>query len=164
MKKTLDELRTVRDFIRYGVSRFNQAGLSFGHGTTNAYDEAVYLVQETLHLPLDHLEPYFDARLTKAERKKVAAILEKRVKTRKPAAYLTNKGYVQGVQFYVDERGVVPRSFIGDILCDEEVPLIEDPSSVTSVLDLCTGSGCLAILAAHLFPFAEIDAVDLSPE
>jgi len=169
MKKTLDELRTVRDFIRYGVSRFNQAGLSFGHGTTNAYDEAVYLVQETLHLPLDHLEPYFDARLTKAERKAVAAILEKRVRTRKPAAYLTNKGYVQGLQFYVDERVIVPRSYIGDLLCSDlvggdEETLIDDPTAVKSVLDLCTGSGCLAILAAHVFPFADIDAVDLSRE
>ena len=169
MKKTLDELQTVRDFIRYGVSRFNEAGLSFGHGTANAYDEAVYLVLETLHLPLDQLEPYFDARLTLPERKEVAAILEKRVRTRKPAAYLTHKGYVQGLQFYVDERVIVPRSYIGDLLCSDliggdEETLIEDPTTVTSVLDLCTGSGCLAVLAAHVFPFAEIDAVDLSAD
>jgi ribosomal protein L3 glutamine methyltransferase len=169
MKKPTDELLTVRDFIRYGVSRFNAAGLSFGHGTGNAYDEAVYLVLETLHLPLDQLEPYFDAKLTKPERKAVATILEKRVRTRKPAAYLTNKGYVQGLQFYVDERVIVPRSFIGDILCSglvggDEETLIDDPTAVGSVLDLCTGSGCLAILAAHVFPFADVDAVDLSPD
>ncbi|MCE9506765.1 MAG: 50S ribosomal protein L3 N(5)-glutamine methyltransferase [Alphaproteobacteria bacterium] len=168
-KKSADELLTVRDFIRYGVSRFNEVGLSYGHGTGNAYDEAVYLVLETLHLPLDQLEPYFDARLTKAERKAVAVILEKRVKTRKPAAYLTNKGYVQGLQFYVDERVIVPRSYIGDILCSDliggdEETLIDDPTAVNSVLDLCTGSGCLAILAAHVFPFADVDAVDLSPD
>jgi ribosomal protein L3 glutamine methyltransferase len=169
MKKKLDELQTVRDFVRYGVSRFNEAGLSYGHGTGNAYDEAVYLVLETLHLPLDQLEPYFDAHLTQDERKAVAAILDKRVKTRKPAAYLTNKGYVQGLQFYVDERVIVPRSYIGDILCSDliggdEETLIDDPTAVSSVLDLCTGSGCLAILAAHVFPFANVDAVDLSPD
>jgi len=164
MKKAADELLTVRDFIRYGVSRFNQAGLYFGHGTDNAFDEAVYLVLETLHLPVDQLEPYLEARLTKAERRAVASIIDKRVKTRKPAVYLTNKAYIQGIPFYVDERVIVPRSFIGDLLHADDNSLIEDQAAVESVLDLCTGSGCLAIFAAHVFPNAAVDAVDLSPD
>nr|WP_247886911.1 50S ribosomal protein L3 N(5)-glutamine methyltransferase [Azospirillum sp. SYSU D00513] len=160
---------TVRDFIRYGVSRFNAAGLSYGHGTTTAFDEAVFLVLETLHLPIDQLEPYLDARLTTAERRGVAEILEKRVTTRKPASYLTNKAYIQGFPFYVDERVIVPRSYIGELLFSdyfggEEFAIVEDPPSVERVLDLCTGSGCLAILAAQVFPEAQIDAVDLSPD
>ena len=170
-KKTSSPLgfSTLRDFLRYGVSRFNAAGLSYGHGTANARDEAAYLILETLNLPLDELEPYLDARLTAAEKSAVFSILEKRVKTRKPAAYLTNKGYLQGLQFYVDERVIVPRSFIGDILCSDAVggdeeTLIDDPTAVSSVLDLCTGSASLAILAAHVFPFAEVDAVDLSKD
>lgn len=163
------DLVTIRDFFRYAVSRFNKAELSYGHGTLGAYDEAAYLILETLHLPLDQLEPYLDARLLPAERKALAAIIEKRVKTRKPAAYLTNKGYLQGLQFYVDERVIVPRSFIGDILCSplvggDEETLIDDPTSVASVLDLCTGSGCLGILAAHVFPFSDVSAVDLSKD
>lgn len=157
-QKPENELKTVRDFIRYGVSCFNKADLSYGHGTDNAFDEAVYLVLETLRLPLDQLEPYLDARLTIAERKSVAAIIAKRVKTRKPAAYLTNRAYIQGLPFYVDERVIVPRSFIGELLCND-FTLVDNPATV---LDLCTGSGCLAILAAHIFPEALVDAVDLS--
>jgi len=162
------DLRTVRDFIRYGVSRFNEAGLAYGHGTGTAFDEAVFLVLETLHLPIDQLEPYLDARLTAAERSAVARIIHARVATRKPAAYLTNRAYIQGIPFYVDERVIVPRSYIGELLFSdlfggEGFALVEDTEAVGRVLDLCTGSGCLAILAAHIFPNAEIDAVDLSP-
>lgn len=160
-KKTTDELLTVRDFIRYGVSCFNKAGLGYGHGTDNAFDEAAYLVLETLHLPVDQLEPYLEARLTLPERAAVAKILAQRVKTRKPAAYLTRKAYIQGVPFYVDERVLVPRSFIGELLCSDEADLAGDPASI---LDLCTGSGCLAVLAAHVFPDATVDAADLSPD
>ena len=167
MKKPKDVLLTVRDFIRYGVSQFNAAGLCYGHGTDNAFDEAVYLVLETLHLPVGQLEPYLDARLTAKERAAVAAIIDKRIKTRKPAAYLTNKAYIQGIPFYVDERVIVPRSFIGELLCNgrmEGEALIDDPEMVDAVLDLCTGSGCLAIIAAHVFPHAVVDAVDLSAD
>ncbi len=160
-QKVTDELLTVRDLIRYGVSCFRKAGLSYGHGTDNAFDEAAYLVLETLHLPVDELEPYLDAQLTKPERAAVAKIIAQRVKTRKPAAYLTHKAYVQGIPFYVDERVIVPRSFIGELICAEDFSLAGEPESV---LDLCTGSGCLAILAAHVFPNAMIDAVDLSPD
>ncbi|MFH1158042.1 MAG: 50S ribosomal protein L3 N(5)-glutamine methyltransferase [Pseudomonadota bacterium] len=159
----MDELLTVRDFIRYGVSRFNEAGISYGHGTGNAYDEAVYLVLETLHLPVDQLEPYLDARLTGTECETVAGIIGKRIKTRKPAAYLTNKAYIQGIPFYVDERVIVPRSFLGELLCTDSIGM-DDPDAVKSVLDLCTGSGCLAVLAAHVFPNATVHATDISSD
>jgi ribosomal protein L3 glutamine methyltransferase len=163
------ELLTVRDFIRYGVSRFNAAGLSYGHGTNTAFDEAVFLVLESLHLPIDQLDPYLEARLTAPERRAVAEILDKRVVTRKPASYLTNKAYIQGFPFYVDERVIVPRSYIGELLFSdyfggEEFAVVEDPPAVEHVLDLCTGSGCLAILASQVFPEAQVDAVDLSSD
>ena len=163
------ELRTVRDLIRYGVSRFNEADLDYGHGTTNAYDEAVFMVLEGLSLPIDQLDPYVDARLTLAERRKVADLLHARVETRKPASYLLNKAYIQGIPFYVDERVIVPRSYIGEILFSDliggdDFTLVEDPTEVERVLDLCTGSGCLAILAAQIFPEAQVDAVDLSAD
>lgn len=163
------ELRTVRDFIRYGVSRFNEAELDYGHGTTNAFDEAVFMVLEGLDLPIDQLDPYLDARLTSPERERLAGLLHDRVTTRKPASYLLNRAYIQGIPFYVDERVLVPRSFIGEILFSDliggdDFTLIEDPTEMEKVLDLCTGSGCLAILAARIFPEATVDAVDLSPD
>ncbi|MBB3263700.1 ribosomal protein L3 glutamine methyltransferase [Azospirillum sp. OGB3] len=163
------ELRTVRDLIRYGVSRFTEADLDYGHGTTNAHDEAVFMVLEGLSLPIDQLDPYVDARLTLAERRKVADLLHARVETRKPASYLLNKAYIQGIPFYVDERVIVPRSYIGEILFSDliggdDFTLVEDPTEVERVLDLCTGSGCLAILAAQIFPEAQVDAVDLSAD
>ncbi|MGY0708892.1 50S ribosomal protein L3 N(5)-glutamine methyltransferase [Azospirillum argentinense] len=163
------ELRTIRDLIRYGVSRFNEADLDYGHGTTNAHDEAVFMVLEGLSLPIDQLDPYVDARLTLAERRKVADLLHARVETRKPASYLLNKAYIQGIPFYVDERVIVPRSYIGEILFSDliggdDFTLVEDPTEVERVLDLCTGSGCLAILAARIFPEAQVDAVDLSAD
>lgn len=163
------ELLTVRDFLRYGVSRFSAAGLVHGHGATTAHDEAAFLVLETLKLPVDRLDPYLDARLTTPERKAVADIIDARVRTRKPAAYLTKRTYIQGVPFYVDERVIVPRSYIGELLFGElfggdGFTLVEDPTEVESVLDLCTGSGCLAILAAQIFPNAKVDAVDLSAD
>lgn len=158
-----NDLRTVRDFIRYAVSRFTEAKIAYGHGTDNAYDEAVFMVLEALHLPIDTLEPWLDARLTRPERDWLLELVDLRVRTRKPAAYLLNKAYIQGLGFYVDERVIVPRSFIAEILTGDASP-IHDPDAVTSVLDLCTGSGCLAILAAHLYPHARIDAVDISPD
>jgi len=163
------ELSSLRDFIRHAVSRFRAAGLFHGHGTSTAFDEAVYLVLETLKLPVDQLEPYLDARLTTPEREALAAIIQQRVETRKPAPYLTRRTYMQGIPFYVDERVIVPRSFIGELLFSdlvggEDFTIVEDPTAVETVLDLCTGSGCLAILAAHIFPDARIDAVDLSEQ
>jgi ribosomal protein L3 glutamine methyltransferase len=166
---TMNNLITVRDYIRYAVSRFNAADLTYGHGTAGAFDDAVYLVLESLHLPIDSLEPYLEARLTAAEQKLLAERIETRVTTRKPTAYIVNKAYLQGVPFYVDERVIVPRSYIAELLNSEMVggddfTLIDDPTAVETVLDLCTGSGCLAVVAAHIFSGAAVDAVELSPE
>jgi ribosomal protein L3 glutamine methyltransferase len=153
---------TVRDLLRFAVSRFNQAELSFGHGSANAYDEAAYLVLHTLHLPLDLLEPFLDARLSAAEIDAVLNVIERRATQRVPAAYITQEAWMHGFRFHVDERVIVPRSFIGELLQDGLQPYVEDPEQVSAVLELCTGSGCLATLAAHAFPNADIDAVDLS--
>ncbi len=158
---------TPRDWLRYAVSRFQAAGLAFGHGATNALDEAAFLVLEGLHLPIDALDPFADARLLLEERRRLDALIAARVETRKPAAYLTNRAYIQGVPFYVDERVIVPRSFIGELLFSGlvgERGLIEAPERVARALDLCTGGGSLAILAARVFPNAAIDATDISPD
>lgn len=156
-------LRSVCDLVRYAVSRFNEGGIAYGHGTGNAFDEAVFIVLEALHLPHDRLEPFWNARLTGDEIAWILDLIERRVRTRKPASYLVNKAYIQGYPFYVDERAIVPRSFIAEILNGEGTP-VADPDAIESVLDLCTGSGCLAILAAHLYPNARVDAVDLSAD
>jgi ribosomal protein L3 glutamine methyltransferase len=153
---------TVRDLLRFAVTRFNQAELSFGHVSANAYDEAAYLVLHSLHLPLDLLEPFLDAKLTAAEIDAVLSVIERRATERVPAAYITQEAWMHGFRFHVDERVIVPRSFIGELLQDGLQPYVEDPEQVSAVLELCTGSGCLAILAAHAFPNADIDAVDLS--
>jgi ribosomal protein L3 glutamine methyltransferase len=155
-------LRTVRDCLRFAVSRFNEAGLFFGHGSDNAYDEAAYLVLHTLHLPLDRLDPFLDAALAPAEIEAVLAIIARRVDERVPAAYLTHEAWLAGHRFYVDERVIVPRSFFAELLEEQMAPWVEDPESIGSVLDLCTGSGCLAILAALAFPDSVVDAVDIS--
>ena len=158
------ELFTLRDLLRYAVSRFNEAGLFFGHGSDNAWDEAVYLILHALHLPLDRLEPFLDARITTVERARVLQLIRRRVLERVPAAYLTNEAWLGEHRFYVDERVIVPRSFIAELLDEQLAPWIEDPWAVDSVLDLCTGSGCLAIIAALAFPEAVVDAVDISTD
>jgi ribosomal protein L3 glutamine methyltransferase len=158
------ELFTVRDFIRYAVSRFNAARLFFGHGSDNAWDEAVYLTLQTLSLPLDRLEPFLDARLLPHEREALLDTYRRRCEERLPAAYLTNEAWLGEHRFYVDERVIVPRSFIAELLLEQLTPWVEDPWAIHSALDLCTGSGCLAILTALAFPEAEVDAVDLSDD
>lgn len=159
------ELVTLRDFLRWAVSRFNEVGLHFGHGTQNAYDEAAYLLLHALHLPLDRMEPFLDAALTESERKTVFAILNRRIDERIPAAYLTHEAWLGDFPFYVDERVIVPRSHIAELLLDDPLaPWVSDPDAVVSALDLCTGSGCLAILLAHAFPNARIDAADISTD
>jgi len=158
------ELVTVRDFIRYAVSRFNAAQLFFGHGSDNAWDEAVYLTLHTLCLPLDRLEPFLDAKLLPHERDALLDIYRRRCEERLPAAYLTNEAWLGEHRFYVDERTIVPRSFIAELLQEQLTPWIEDPWAIHSALDLCTGSGCLAILTALAFPEAEVDAVDISAD
>jgi len=159
-----ESLITVRDWLRFAVSRFNEAKLFFGHGSDNAFDEAAYLILHTLHLPLDRLEPFLDASLTHGESEEVQAVIERRVRERLPAAYLTNEAWLGEHRFYVDERVIVPRSFIAELLNEQLAPWVENPDEVTRALDLCTGSGCLAILAALAFPNAEVDAVDLSAD
>jgi ribosomal protein L3 glutamine methyltransferase len=161
------ELVTIRDWLRYAVSRFGEAGLVYGHGTSTALDEAAYLILHTLHLPIGQLEPWLDARLLPAERQALQRVIEKRIATRKPAAYLTNEAWIQGHSFYVDERVIVPRSYIGELLgkhieLPEETPLGFDPISVKAIVEVCTGSGCLAILAALAFPNATVEASDIS--
>ena len=170
------ELLTLLDFVRYAASRFTEAELVFAHGTTDPVAEAAFLVCEALHLHPDQFEAFATARVTSAEGRKILDLIARRVTTRKPTAYLVNKIYMRGLPFYVDERTIVPRSFIGELLeqhfgrqeneeyDEEDGSLIGDPASIRNVLDLCTGSGCLAILASRNFPNAAIDAVDISKD
>lgn len=169
MAEPVDELLTVRDLLRYAISRFNSAELSYGHGASNALDEAAFLLLEDLHLPIDDINPWLDARLLRGERERLVALIERRVTERVPAAYLVERAYLHGVPFIVEPGVIVPRSFIAELMVSgalgpDELCLIPDPDVVSSVLDLCTGSGCLAVLAAMQFATAEIDAVDLSPK
>src|SRR5215471_4683489 len=157
-KRSLD---TLADFFRFAVRRFKAARLAYGHGTTNAHDEAAFLLLEGLGLPIERLEPYLDLRPTPAERARLLALIEARINRRLPAPYLVGAAYMHGVRFEVDRRALIPRSFIGDMLADGALP-IGDPRRIRRMLDLCTGSGCLAVLAALAFPHAKIDAVDLS--
>jgi len=164
MSTLTQELETLRDWLRYAVSRFNAAGVIFGHGTTNAYDEAAYLLLHTLRLPLDRLEPFLDATLTHAERDEIQGMIARRVEERIPAAYLTHEAWLGEHRFYVDERVLIPRSYIAEVLREGLVPWISEPESIQAALDLCTGSGCLAILIAHHFPNADVDAADISSD
>ena len=164
MSTPAHDLESLRDWLRYAVTRFGEARLSFGHGTTNAYDEAAYLLLHALHLPLDRLEPFLDAKLTQPERLQLAQLLERRIDQRVPAAYLTREAWLGDFRFYVDERVIIPRSFIAELLPDSLTPFIGEPDKVASALDLCTGSGCLAILLAHAYPHADVDAVDVSSD
>jgi len=157
-------LRTVRDLLRFAVSRFSEAGLAFGHGSDNPWDEASYLILRTLHLPPGKLEPVLDASLTRHEVEQVLEIVRRRIEERVPAAYLTREAWLGDFRFYVDERVLVPRSHIASLLSAGLSPWVHDQQRVTRVLDLCTGSGCLAILAAHAFPEAMVDATELSRE
>ena len=156
------EFTTLRDLLRFAVSRFNEAGLFFGHGSDNAHDEAAYLILHTLNLPLDTLEPYLDAKLLAEEKQDLLDLIARRVNERIPVAYLTNQAWQGDFDFYVDERVIVPRSFVHELLGEPLAPWIEHPELVHRALDLCTGSGCLAIQIAHHYPDAQIDAVDLS--
>ena len=157
-----EHLFTVRDLLRFAVSRFNEAGLFFGHGSDNAHDEAAYLILHTLNLPLDVLEPYLDARLMPSEKEELLGLMERRVKERLPVSYLTHHARQGDFDFYVDERVIVPRSFIAELLGEPLRPWIEYDELVHNVLDLCTGSGCLAVQAAYHYPDAVVNAADIS--
>jgi len=168
-KVSIGELVSLLDFVRYATSRFIEAKLTFAHGTTDPVAEAAFLVCETLHLHPDQFDTFATARVAAHEARSILDVIARRVSSGKPAAYLVNKVYMRGLPFYVDERVIVPRSFIGELLDShfggedgEEPSLIADASAVENVLELCTGSGCLAILASRAFPNAQIDAVDIS--
>jgi ribosomal protein L3 glutamine methyltransferase len=171
IRTEIGELATLRDVLRYAVSAYNRAGLHFGHGSTTALDEAVFLILDSLDLPIDDFNAFADARLTAREKAMLADRIARRVEERVPAAYLTGRSYLHGFRFRADARALVPRSFIADLLFSplfdgsgDAFALVDDPLAVESVLDLCTGGGSLAILAARAFPAAHIDAVDLSAD
>ena len=155
---------TVRDLLRYAVTRFNTAELFFGHGSSNALDEAAYLILHTLHLPLDKLDPFLDAHLLPEEITRLLDVIARRSVDRQPAAYITRQAWLGGYHFYVDERVLVPRSFIAELIPDRFAPWVQEPDAVRNILELCTGSGCLAIMLADAFPNAQIDAVDISTD
>ena len=154
-------LKTVRDFFRFAVTEFTRHKLTFGHGAATAIDEAAFLILEALSLPIDDINPWLDATLTREERARLSGLIEARISTRKPASYLVNRAYIQGAPFYVDERVIVPRSYIGELLA-ARADFLPPEHEASSILDLCTGSGCLAILAALAFPKAKVTASDIS--
>jgi len=159
------ELLTIRDWLRYAVSRFEASDIFYGHGTDNAYDEAVWLIMSALHLPHDTLNNFLDAKLTSEERVKLAAFIDERISKHIPTAYLLKEAWLQGYKFYVDERVLIPRSFIAELLVNDGLqPWIEFPELVNSAADICTGSGCLGVLLADAYPDAEIDVIDISPD
>ncbi|MEY5021369.1 MAG: ribosomal protein glutamine methyltransferase [Pseudomonadota bacterium] len=158
----LTELSSIRDWLRYTVSQFESSDIFFGHGTSNAYDEAVWLIFGFLHLPHDTIENFLDADLTGKEKKDLLFLIEKRIKEKIPTAYLLNEAWLGDYKFYVDERVIVPRSLIAESLSENLYPWIDDPEKIFSGLDLCSGSGCLGIMMAHSFQNAIIDLVDLS--
>ncbi|NBW52357.1 MAG: 50S ribosomal protein L3 N(5)-glutamine methyltransferase [Betaproteobacteria bacterium] len=158
----LTELSSIRDWLRYAVSRFEDSDVFFGHGTSNAYDEAIWLIFGFLHLPHDTIDNFLDADLTGKEKKDLLFLIEKRIKDKIPTAYLLHEAWLRDYKFYVDERVIVPRSLIAESLSENLYPWIDDPEKIFSALDLCTGSGCLGIMMAHSFQNAMIDLVDLS--
>jgi len=151
---------TVGEYFRLAMDRLKRARLHYGHGTHNARDEAAYLILHSLGLPLDSIAPYRDRALTTSERKALDSLIARRIATRMPSAYLTREAWLGDFHFYIDRRAIVPRSFIAELLRERLKPWLHSPAN--RILDLCTGSGCLAILAAHIFPGATVDAVDVS--
>lgn len=158
----LTPLVTIRDWLRFYMSVMTRQGVFFGHGSATALDESAYLIQHTLHLPMGDISPFLDAHLIRSECERLTEVLAQRVEQRVPASYITGESWLQGQRFVVDRRVIIPRSFIAELLADQLSPWVEDPEEVAHVLDLCTGSGCLGILAAHTFPNAMVDCVDLS--
>ncbi len=158
------ELHTVRDWVRFYVSEMRRGQVYFGHGSSNAFDEAIYMVQSALSLPIGDIGPFWDARVTSHETNRLTRFITQRVVDRKPASYITGEAWLQGHSFKVDERVIIPRSFIAELLADQLTPWVNAPEMPFDILDMCTGSGCLAILAAYMFENAQVDAVDLSAE
>jgi ribosomal protein L3 glutamine methyltransferase len=161
--EVLTTLSTIRDYIRWAASRFTQAEISFGHGTVAALDDAAALILHTVYQPYNLSEVYFDTVLTMTERQAVVEIVDRRINERVPAAYLTHEAIFAGLSFYVDQRVLVPRSPIAELIEQRFSPWVEE-DQVTRILDLCTGSACIAIACAYAFQEALVDAVDLSPD
>ena len=159
--KSLDALSTIRDFIRWGSSEFNRHELTFGHGFASAFDEAKYLTLHQLALPIDWPDSYLDCTLTDSERRQIIEKLQQRVNSRQPVAYITRESWFCGLKFYIDERVLVPRSPIAELIANHFEPWI-DSAQVHSILDLCTGSGCIAIASQYMFEQAEVFASDIS--
>jgi ribosomal protein L3 glutamine methyltransferase len=157
-------LRTIRDVLRYAVTRMNEGGVFFGHGQVDAVEEALFLVLRSLQLPVERADLFLDAFLTHAEINALIQAIDQRVRKRTPAAYILGEAWLQGYKFYVDERAIIPRSFLAELLRDGLAPWVQKPEAVADVLDMCTGSGCLAIMAADIFEAAQVDAVDISPD
>jgi len=157
-------LRTIRDVLRYAVTRMNEGDVCFGHGQVDAVDEGLFLVLRSLRLPLERADLFLDSFLTHAEINSLLQTIDQRVRKRTPAAYLLREAWLQGYRFYVDERAIIPRSFLAELLKDGLAPWVQKPEAVADVLDMCTGSGCLAVMAAEVFPQAHVDAVDISPD
>ena len=164
MSTTNFPFQTLRDLLRYAVTRFNTEQLFFGHGSANALDEAAYLLLHTLKLPLDKIDPFLDARLLPEEINAAIAVIERRASDRVPASYITKEAWLGTYNFYVDERVIVPRSFIAELIPERFSPWVQDPEEVTDILELCTGSGCLPIMLADAFYNAQVDAVDISKD
>ena len=160
--EAVSELHTIQDMLRWTVSRLNAAGVYYGHGTDNPWDEAVQLVLPSVFLPLDIPEDMHTARLTSSERHRIVERVIRRVNERIPVAYLTNKAWFCDMEFYVDERVLVPRSPIGELISHRFSGILHDKPE--HILDMCTGSGCIAIACAYAFPETEVDAVDISAD
>jgi ribosomal protein L3 glutamine methyltransferase len=162
MPTETDALETIQDFVRWGASRFGEAGLYFGHGTDNAFDEAAWLVAHSLHMPPTRIGDFAGCRITETERAAVLELLDRRIDERRPAAYLTGRTWFAGLQFVVDDNVMVPRSPLAELVTDGFAPWA-DPARIGRVLDLCTGSGCIGIAAAMYLPDADVDLTDISP-
>jgi len=161
--EVMTSLTTLRDYIRWAASRFSQAQIAFGQGTASALDEAAALVLHTVHQPYNLADNYLGAALTLPERQAIIDVVDQRIELRIPSAYLTHEAIFAGLSFYVDERVLVPRSPIAELIEQRFAPWV-DEDQVEAILDLCTGSGCIAIACAYAFPMAEVDAVDLSAD
>ena len=160
----IDDLATIRDWLRYAVSRFNAANLVYGHGTERAIDEAAFLILAALKLPVHELDPWLDARLTHNERTRINELIEARITTRKPAPYLVHEAWIKDFRFTIDERAIIPRSYLGELMINGLEAVLGEGPDISRVLDLCTGAAPLAIIAAHVFAGAQVDAVDISPD
>ena len=163
MQQTITELSSIKDFIRFGVSLMESENVFYGHGTNNSYDEMIYLIYGYLNLPFEKVDFYLNTKLISSEKKEIIDLLTKRIYKNIPIAYLINKAYLNGFEFYVDHRAIIPRSFLANIILNNNLSTyIEHPELVENVLDLCTGNGSLAIIAAHYFYDADIIASDIS--